>query len=123
MAIVAGAYHRRMDDQESEWQRKGATLSEKTAQKEFGLAPDEIAQAMRVGKLQYRHTSLYGNPSVRLLRREVEALVQEQHGDEYLKDQKVRTEIAQINREINRLKALIVGLEEKKRRLNIQGER
>ena len=32
---------------ESEWQRKGATLSDKTARKEFGLTQDEIVQAIR----------------------------------------------------------------------------
>ena len=29
-------------DLDSEWQRKGATLSDKTAQKELGLTPDEL---------------------------------------------------------------------------------
>ena len=41
-------------DLESEWQRKGATLSDKTARKELGLTQDEIVQAIRAGKLQYR---------------------------------------------------------------------
>ena len=31
-----------MNDQDSEWQRKGATLSDKTARKELGLTQDEI---------------------------------------------------------------------------------
>jgi len=30
-----------------EWQRKGATLSDKTARQEFGLTQDEIYDAMR----------------------------------------------------------------------------
>jgi hypothetical protein len=67
-----------MDDlaSESEWQRKGATLSDKTARKEFGLTQDEIVQAIRVGELHYRHNSVFGNPFLRLLPREVESLVQ-----------------------------------------------
>jgi hypothetical protein len=42
-----------MDDLNSEWQRKGGTLSDKTARKEFGLMQDEIVEAIRAGKLQY----------------------------------------------------------------------
>ena len=37
-----------MDDLNSEWQRKGGTLSDKSARKEFGLTQDQIAAA--VGK-------------------------------------------------------------------------
>lgn len=51
-----------MDDLDSEWQRKGATLSDKTAREEFGLTQDEIVQAIRAGKLQYRRNSIHGNP-------------------------------------------------------------
>jgi hypothetical protein len=43
-----------MDDLDSEWQRKGATLSHKTAQEEFGLKREEIVRAIRAGKLRYR---------------------------------------------------------------------
>ena len=64
-----------MDNLDSEWQRKGATLSDKTAQEEFGLTRDEVIRAIRAGKLQYREGSMHGNPWLRLLRREVEALV------------------------------------------------
>ena len=51
-----------MEDLESEWTRKGATLSDKTAREEFGLAQDEIIRAIRAGKLHYREGSMYGNP-------------------------------------------------------------
>lgn len=69
-----------MEDLDSEWQRKGATLSDKTAREEFGLTQDEIVEAIRAGKLQYRRNSIYGNPFLRLLRREVEALVRRSTG-------------------------------------------
>ena len=88
-----------MDDLEYEWRRKGGTLSDKTAREEFGLTQEEIIQAIRGGKLQYRESSMHGNPWLRLLRKEVEALVKKRHGDVYLKDQKVKTELAQINRD------------------------
>ena len=63
-----------MDDLGSEWQCQGATLSDKTARKEFGLTQDEIVEPIRTGKLHYRVASMHGNPWLRLLRREVEAL-------------------------------------------------
>ena len=106
-----------MDDRESEWQRKGATLSDKTARTEFGLTQDEIVQAIRAGKLHYRHTSIFGNPALRLLRREVEALVKKTHGAVYLKDRQAKTELARINRELRRLKTRIAALEERKSKL------
>lgn len=65
-----------MGDQDEDWGRKGATLSDKTARAEFGLTQDEIIEAIHAGTLQYRQGSIYGNPWLRLLRREVEGLVQ-----------------------------------------------
>ena len=106
-----------MDDLDSEWQRKGATLSDKTARKEYGLTQDEIVRAIRARKLQYREGSMFGNPCLRLLRREVEALVKKRHGADYLKDQQAKTELARINRELKRLKIQIAALEERKAKL------
>ncbi len=106
-----------MDDLDSEWQRKGATLSDKTAREEFRLTEDEIIRAIRAGKLQYREGSMYGNPWLRLLRREVEALVRKKHGENYLKDRQAKTELAHINRELRRLKTQIARLEERKSKL------
>jgi hypothetical protein len=100
-----------------EWQRKGATLSDKTARKELGLTQDEIVQAIRAGKLHYREASMHGNPWLRLLRREVEALVKKKHGDDYLKTQQAKTELGGINRELKRLKTRVDVLEERKARL------
>ena len=108
---------RPMDDLDSEWQRKGATLSDKTARKEFGLTQDEIVQAIRTGKLHCREASMHGNPWLRLLRREVEVLIKKKHGDDYLKDQQAKTELARINRELKRLKIQIAALEERKAKL------
>ena len=106
-----------MDDLNSEWQRKGATLSDKTARAEFGLTQDEIVQAIRAGKLHYRVNSMFGNPFLRLLQREVEALVKKKHGTAYLKDQQAKTELGRINRELRRLKTQIAELEERKSKL------
>jgi hypothetical protein len=106
-----------MDDHNLEWQRKGATLSDKTACAEFGLTQEEIVQAIRAGKLQYREGSMYGNPWLRLLRREVEALVKKTRGRDYLKERQAKTELTRINRELKRLKTEIAALEERKLKL------
>jgi hypothetical protein len=106
-----------MDDLDSEWQRKGATLSDKTAREAFGLTQDEIVRAIGTGTLRYREGSMYGNPWLRLLRREVEALVREKHGNNYLKDRQAKTELACIKRELRKLKGQIARLEERKSKL------
>lgn len=99
---------------DSEWQRKGATLSDKTARKELGLTQDEIVNAIRAGKLQYRDGAMHGNPFLRLLRREVEALVKNERGDAFLKDQQAKSELAHINRELKRLRRQVEILEDRK---------
>jgi hypothetical protein len=106
-----------MYDPDYEWTSKGATLSDKTAREEFGLTEDEIIQAIRAGKLQYREGSMYGNPWFRLLRREVEALVKKNHGGKFLKDRQAKTELARINRELKRLKTQLAELEKRKAEL------
>ena len=60
---------------------------------------------------------MYGNPWLRLLRREVEALVRKNHGGHYLKELQAKTELARINRELKRLKNQIAALEERKSKL------
>ncbi len=111
-----------MDYPDSEWRRKGATLSDKTARDEFALTEDEIIQAIRAGTLHYREGSMYGNPWLRLLRREVEALVRKKHGKDYLRDQQTKTEMVRINRELRRLKVQISRLEERKAELIAAGK-
>ena len=69
------------------------------------------------GKLQYRHNSIYGNPFLRLLRREVEALVKNKHGKDYLREQEAKTELARVNRDLKRLRTQIASLEERKSKL------
>ena len=77
-----------------EWQRKGATLSDKTARQEFGLTQDEIYDAIDAGTLQYRQAYMHRNPWLRLLRREVEALARARHGDRYVSEQQARAELS-----------------------------
>jgi len=106
-----------MDDLDSEWQRKGATLSDKSAREEFGLTQDEIYTAAKAGTLQYRVASMHGNPWLRLLRREVEAFVKRKRGGSYLKDRQAKTELARVNRELRRLRTQMAQLKARKTEL------
>jgi hypothetical protein len=98
-------------EQNMEWQRKGATLSDKTARREFGLTQDEIYDAIEAGSLQYRQAHMHGNPWLRLLRREVEALARSRHGDRHVDRQQDRAELARVSREIRRLRSELAELE------------
>jgi len=98
----------------SEWNEKGAALSDKTACKEYGLTQDEIIKAVREKKLQYKENHIHGNPYLRLLRHEVESLVINKYGNKYLKERTRENEIACINKEIRSLKIQLTKLEKKK---------
>ncbi|NOR25892.1 MAG: hypothetical protein GQ542_16195 [Desulforhopalus sp.] len=101
----------------SDWTKKGATLSDKSARKEFGLTQNQIIDAIKSGKLQYRQNHIHGNPYLRLLRNEVESLAKELFGNDYFEDQKLQNKLSQINSEINRLKRKIKVLEKNKEEL------
>ncbi|MBI5545968.1 MAG: hypothetical protein HY901_18920 [Deltaproteobacteria bacterium] len=105
------------DEHCGEWGLKNATLSDKTASNEFGLSREEIVAAIKAGKLQYRVGYMHGNPWFRLLRREVEAMVKKAHGGGFLEDQKTKTELAQVNRELKRLKKKMTALERRRAEL------
>ncbi len=48
-----------------EWKRKGATLSDVTAKKEYGVEQEFIVKGIRAGKLEYREGAIWGNPYLR----------------------------------------------------------
>jgi len=87
------------------WNRKGATFSDKSARKEFGLTQAEIIAAIRAGKLQFRENHIHGNPYLRLLRQEVEALVSERGGQRHLHQKKLQKELADLKSETRKLNA------------------
>ncbi len=103
-----------MEFHDSEWGRKGATLSDKTARSEYGLTQDEIFAAIDAGKLQYRPAAMHGNPWLRLPRSEVEDLAKALHGERYLRKQQARTELARIDRELKQLRAQLANLKERR---------
>jgi hypothetical protein len=104
-------------DADSAWHTKGGTLSDKSAQKEFGITQEEIIGAIRDGKLQYRTNTMYGNPYLKLIRSEVEAFVYEKYGDDYLAKKKIEKELAQTNKELRKLKTQAASLEKRKAEL------
>lgn len=100
------------------WQRKGATMSDKSARQEFGLTQREIVDAIQAGKLQFREGNMHGNPWYRLLRHEVEALVAEKGGQEDLQRKKLEKELSDLKKEARRLKTRMKAIERRQTELN-----
>ena len=99
---------------DSIWKQKGATLSDKSARKEFGLTQEEIFAAMRAGKLQFQQNNMHGNPWFRLLRHEVEALVKEESGEDGLHRKKLQKELADLNKEARKLTTRLKAIERRR---------
>ena len=97
-----------------EWNAKGAALSDKSAREEYGLTQEQIIEAIRAGELQYRENHIHGNPYLRLLRHEVEVLIEKKHGSGFLERQKHQAELKSIKSEIRWLKTRINRLEKRK---------
>jgi hypothetical protein len=83
-----------------EWNRKGAVLSDVTAQKEYGVTRDFIMKGIQVGKLEYREGAVWGNPYIRVLRSQLELYIVEELGSECLVSKKFQTELRTISKEI-----------------------
>ena len=98
----------------SDWTKKGATLSDKSARKEFGLTQNQIINAIKDGTLQYRQNHIHGNPYLRLLRNQVESLAKSLYGNEQLERKIFQNKLSQIDSEIKILKRKIKVLEKKK---------
>jgi len=107
-----------MNNSSNLWGIKNETLSDKSAEKEYGITRKEIIDAINAGELQFRESSIHGNPWFRLLRVEVENLVIKKYGAEYLKEKKNKKEFAEINKELKALKVRISELESRKKELS-----
>lgn len=97
-----------------EWNRKGATLSDVTAQKEYGVGRDFIVKGIRAGKLEYREGVIWGNPYLKVLRGQLEQFITEELGADYLSKGKNRTELLKIKKEISALKKRLNELQSRK---------
>ncbi|MDI9417264.1 MAG: hypothetical protein WBI09_04215 [Methanothrix sp.] len=58
-----------------EWNRKGASLSDVTAKKEYGVDREFIIRGINAGKLEFCEGSIYGNPYIKVLRRQLEECI------------------------------------------------
>ena len=94
-----------------EWSRKKATLSEVTARKEYGVDSAFIVKGINAGKLEYREGAIHGNPYIRVLRRQLEAYIAEELGDDHLRSRQEQTELRELTREIAALRKRLDQLE------------
>jgi len=94
-----------------EWNRKVATLSDVTAQKEYGISRDFIVDDIRAGKLEYREGAIWGNPYLRILRSQLEQYIVEKLGADCLSSSKNRTELRKIKKEMADLKKRLNDLQ------------
>ena len=100
-----------------EWNQKGATLSDATALKEYGVSLDFIEEGIRAGKLEYRQGAIYGNPYVRVLRNQLEKYIVEKLGSSPLANKKNETELRRVKKEIAELKKKLTALQARKAKL------
>jgi hypothetical protein len=61
---------------------QGAILSDVTAQKEYGIDRNFIVKGIRAGKLEFREGSVWGNPYIRVLMRQLEQYIADELGAE-----------------------------------------
>lgn len=99
------------------WTQKNGTMSYKSARDEFRLTQEEIIQGIRSGNLQYRSNNMHGNPYFKLIRSEIEALITEKYGEEYVKTKLLEKEIKETNRALNSAKRSISALDKRKAEL------
>jgi hypothetical protein len=97
-----------------EWNRKGAALSDVTAEKEYGVTRDFVVKGIRAGKLEFRDGAVWGNPYLRVLRSQLERYIEAQLGSEYLVSRKSQTELRAVRKEIVQLRQKLAALEARK---------
>jgi flagellar capping protein FliD len=97
-----------------EWNQKGATLSDVTAKKEYGVDREFIIKGIEAGQLEYRNGAIWGNPYLRILRSQLEKYISEKLGKEYLSKVKNETELKKIKSEISSLSKKMKALQSRK---------
>ncbi len=103
-----------------EWNRKGATLSDVTAKKEYGVSRDFIVKGIRAGRLEYREGAVWGNPYLRVLRSQLEQYIAEELGANHLSSGKNQTELRKIKKEVTDLKKRLKELQVRRTELEKQ---
>ena len=97
-----------------EWNRKGATLSDVTAEADYGVTRDFIIKGIQTARLEYRDGSIWGNPYLRLLRSQLEKYIGEELGETYLVKVKNQAELRKVKKETSDLKKKLKALEGRK---------
>ena len=100
-----------------EWNRKGATLSDATAKKEYGVNRDFIVKGIRAGKLECREGAIWGNPYLRVLRSQLEQYIAEELGADRLSSGKNQTELRNIKKEMADLNKRLAALQARRTEL------
>jgi len=100
-----------------EWNRKGASLSDVTAKKEYGVDRNFIVKGIQAEKLEFQQGYIWGNPYLKILRSQLELYIAEELGADRLLKAKHQTELHKIKREIATLKKRLRELEAKKAKL------
>ena len=103
-----------------EWNRKGASLSDVTARKDYGVSQDFIVAGIKSGKLEYRQGAVWGNPYFRILRNQLEQYIATELGQEYLTSSKNQTALRRIKKEIADLKKRLDALQAQRTELENQ---
>ncbi len=80
----------------------------------MGLTQAEIEGAIDAGQLQYGVGVIHGNPWLRLLRREVEKLMESTYNDRDHRQRRAKAELARVDRELKHLRAEVAALEEQR---------
>ena len=106
--------------QYGEWNQKGATLSEVTAQKEYGVSRDFVVRGIQSGRLEYREGAIWGNPYLRILRSQLEQYIVAELGSDYLASKKNQTELRMIKKEMADLKKRLSELQTRRTELEEQ---
>ena len=82
-----------------------------TAANEYGVDINFIIKGIRQGKLEHRKGSVWGNPYIRVLRRQLERYIAEERGADRLSHSKAQTKLRQIKKEAAQFKARLAALE------------
>ena len=98
----------------SEWTRKGATLSDVTAQTEYGVTREFIIKGIKGAQLEFREGSNFGNPYLKILRCQLEKFIVDQFGADYLTTKKSEAELNMITKKIRSTKKELAALEARK---------
>jgi hypothetical protein len=102
---------------DAEWTRKGAVVSDVTAQKDYGVSRDFIVRGIQAGQLEYREGSSWGNPWFKFLRSQLERYIVAQLGPEHLASAKAVTELRAVSKGISGLRKKLAVLEARKAEL------